>query len=125
MNPEKSAPVIKIKLQLVVGDTIAIGPGKAQLLEAIETTGSIAAAGRSLGISYRRTRDMIDAMNQPFGGPLMETTKGGAHGGGSCLTAKGREVLAAYRKLEQAVANASDQHSVRLLDAVEMPLAEG
>ena len=102
------------KAQILAGRQIAIGPGKADLLEAVERTGSIAAAGRILGISYRRTRDMIDTLNRCWGCPVVETEKGGSGGGGSRLTRRGREVLAAYRALEQALRAAADLHSPAL-----------
>jgi len=70
-----------------------MGPGKADLLVAILETGSIAAAGRKLGMSYQKTRQLVDEMNLCFVGPLVEGFKGGAQGGGASLTPLGREVL--------------------------------
>jgi molybdate transport system regulatory protein len=78
----------------------AIGPGKADLLEAIGETGSMAAAARRMGISYRRAWSMVKAMNDSFRVPLVESAKGGAARGGARLTAAGREALARYRKME-------------------------
>lgn len=109
------AAALKIKAQVLAGDVIAIGPGKARLLEEIERSGSIAAAGRSLGISYRRTRDMIDILNSAWGAPLIETAKGGASGGGSRLTAHGEAVLAAYRRLDVALQDAAAAHADDLI----------
>ena len=63
MTSKPDKPLLKIKAQVMSGDDIAIGPGKADLLQAVAETGSIAAAGRKLGLSYRRTRDMIDTLN--------------------------------------------------------------
>ncbi|MFN4019096.1 MAG: winged helix-turn-helix domain-containing protein [Erythrobacter sp.] len=107
---------LRIKAQIFRGKDIAIGPGKADLLEAVEQSGSIAAAGRRLGITYRRTRDMIDTLNQCWGCPVVETEKGGKSGGGSRLTPRGRAVLSAYRTLEQALWATADQHGPALLD---------
>jgi len=112
---QDAAPRMKIKAQIMVGDEIAIGPGKAALLEAVERTGSISAAGRDLGISYRRTRDMIDVLNRHWGGPVVETAKGGPAHGGSVLTARGREVLDAWRALDGELHRASERHAVTLL----------
>src|SRR3546814_15747755 len=67
----RSGP-LKIKLQLFCGDEIAMGPGKADLLEAISAQGSISAAGRALGMSYRRTWLFVDVMNRCFRAPLVE-----------------------------------------------------
>src|SRR3546814_17276525 len=75
----RSGP-LKIKLQLFCGDEIAMGPGKADLLEAISAQGSISAAGRALGMSYRRTWLLVDVMNRCFRAPLVETAAGGSHG---------------------------------------------
>ena len=110
------APRLKIKAQLIDDGRIAIGPGKADLLDAVEQTGSIAAAGRALGISYRRTRDMIDTLNACWGAPVIEAEKGGSRGGGSRLTARGRAVLTAYRDLEQALCSAAEINAPALLD---------
>src|SRR5579871_2029061 len=66
-------PRIKIKVQIFCGKEIAMGPGKADLLEAIAREGSISAAGRTLGISYRRCWLLVDTMNRCWAGPLVET----------------------------------------------------
>ena len=92
-------PAIKIKVQLFCGDEIAMGPGKAELLTAIEREGSISAAGRALGMSYRRAWLLVDAMNRCWCEPLVATTPGGTAKGGARLTELGREVLARYRAL--------------------------
>ena len=116
---QDGAARLKIKAQILVGQRIAIGPGKADLLDAVEQTGSIAAAGRTLGISYRRTRDMIDTLNQCWGAPVVETEKGGISGGGSRLTERGHAVLAAYRALENALKDTADSHAAALLGLLE------
>src|ERR1044072_7382733 len=91
---------LKLKLQLYCGDEIAMGPGKAELLDAIARTGSISAAGRALGMSYRRAWLLVDTMNRAFREPLVEAAKGGPHGGGAHITPFGEQILAAYRALE-------------------------
>jgi molybdate transport system regulatory protein len=93
---------IKIKLQAYNGSEIAMGPGKADLMAAIERTGSISAAGRDLGLSYRRAWLLVDVMNRTWAEPLVSTAKGGTQGGGARLTPLGHEVLALYRDLERA-----------------------
>jgi molybdate transport system regulatory protein len=82
---------------------VAIGPGKADLLDAIATTGSISAAARAMRMSYRRAWLLVRTMNTCFAKPLVEAAKGGAEGGGARLTATGRRVLSRYRRLTQAV----------------------
>ena len=91
---------LKVKLQLLSGDTLAFGPGKADLLEAIAATGSISAAGRKLGMSYRRCWLLVDGMNRCFRDRLVETAPGGG-GRGAWLSEAGEHVLAAYRALER------------------------
>ncbi|MBC2666073.1 LysR family transcriptional regulator [Novosphingobium flavum] len=99
---------LKIKLQLYCGDEIAMGPGKADLLEAIAREGSISAAGRALGMSYRRTWLLVDAMNRCWDVPLVETAMGGKQGGGARVSPRGEAVLAAYRALQDDLTRASE-----------------
>jgi molybdate transport system regulatory protein len=99
-------PLVSLKLRLLQGDCFAMGPGKAALLEAIAETRSVAAAGRKLGLSYWKTRRLLEELNQCFRLPLVATTKGGDRGGGSRVTAAGQEALARFRAME-AVAGAA------------------
>ena len=99
---------LKLKAQLFCDGESAMGPGKADLLEAIMAEGSISGAGRKLGMSYRRTWLLVDAMNRCWAQPLVGTAAGGSHGGGAQVTALGESVLAQYRAL-QAAGNALDQ----------------
>jgi molybdate transport system regulatory protein len=92
---------LKIKLQLRCGDSYAMGPGKADLLEAIKQEGSISAAGRALGMSYRRTWLLVDEMNNCFAEKLVETLSGGGRERGARVTDHGLTVLAAYRALQK------------------------
>jgi molybdate transport system regulatory protein len=88
------------RLRILFGDAIAIGPGKADLLDAIAQTGSIAAGGRRLGMSYRRAWLLVETMNRSFNTPLVIAAKGGQRGGGAHLTPTGIDVLARYRAME-------------------------
>lgn len=117
---------LKLKAQILCGDEAAMGPGKAELLEAIDQTGSISAAGRAMGMSYRKTWLLVDSMNRCWRDKLVETTAGGGEGRGARLTTVGRDVLAAYRALEArmaAVAGDDVQTLAKLLR--ETPIAEG
>jgi molybdate transport system regulatory protein len=96
----------ELRIRILHGPEIAMGPGKADLLEAIARTGSISAAGRELGMSYRRAWQLVHTMNTCFREPLVATEKGGARGGGASLTALGEEALARYRKLEALASSA-------------------
>lgn len=90
----------KPRLRILLGADIAIGPGKAELLEAIHRAGSISAAAREIGMSYRRAWMLVDTMNHCFRAPLVETAKGGAGGGGALVTDMGLDILARYRAME-------------------------
>lgn len=94
----------------IVGDdgTIVFGPGKADLLEAIERTGSIRAAAGELEMSYMRAWSLVRTMNEAFRSPLVEKVRGGAKQGGAQLTAEGVEVLRLYRKIEEKAARAAE-----------------
>ncbi len=97
---------LAIKVQLFSGDERAFGPGRADVLAAIEREGSITAAGRSLGMSYRFTWNLVDSMNRCFREKLVDAATGGKRGGHASLTDAGRNVLSAYRTLEaQIMAN--------------------
>lgn len=91
----------KLRIRVVLDTSIAIGPGKADLLDGIAETGSIAAAGRRMKMSYKRAWQLVDALNQAFHSPLVETATGGRRGGGARLTALGSKVLGLYRAMER------------------------
>jgi len=90
----------RLRLRVVFGPDVVLGPGKADLLEGIRETGSISAAGRRLKMSYKRAWDLVDALNRYFTEPVVHTSKGGIGGGGASLTPWGDEVLALYRRIE-------------------------
>jgi molybdate transport system regulatory protein len=108
------------KLRVMFGTEIAIGPGKAELLEAIDATGSISESARRLGMSYRRAWLLVDTMNRCFREPVVASSTGGSGGGGARITAFGKRVLAAYRTLHSRVERALD----RDLDALASLLAD-
>ncbi len=104
------------RLRVVLEPDIAIGPGKADILEGIRETGSISAAARRMGMSYKRAWVMVDGLNRDFRDPLVEAAKGGARGGGARLTALGEDVLARYRRIE-AIAEKAAAKEVAALKA--------
>lgn len=85
-----------------------IGPGKIDLLEAIDREGSISAAGRALGMSYKRAWDLVAAMNTMLGVAVVEASTGGYRGGGARLTDSGRDLVADYRAIERAAQRAAE-----------------
>lgn len=98
-----------IKIRLKQHEKIAMGPGKADLLAAIGEQGSISAAGRVMGMSYKRAWDLVKTMNESFNEPLVSTAKGGPHGGGAEMTPLGHRILAHYHKAQQLADAAAEQ----------------
>jgi molybdate transport system regulatory protein len=118
-SEERPAGRLRIRILLAAGEPF--GPGKAELLEAIRDSGSIAAAGRRMGMSYQRAWDLVAAMNAHFREPVVAAAKGGARGGGTALTPFGMEILAAYREIEALAAEATAEK----LDWLRRQLAPG
>ena len=92
-----------MRVRILSESVIALGPGKADLLDAIASTGSISGAARKMGMSYRRAWILVNTMNACFAEPVVGTEKGGAEGGGAELTSTGRRVLKQYRRLATTV----------------------
>ena len=116
---------LKIQARIVLDDEIAFGPGKADLLEAIESTGSITAAGKQLAMSYRRAWSLVDSMNRCFQQPLVESSAGGSQGGGTYLTAMGQQVLRDYRALQAELAALKAAHFVKFQPLLRKTAAAG
>jgi molybdate transport system regulatory protein len=90
----------RLRLHIHVGDAHSLGPGKAALLEAIQHTGSISAAARSLGMAYRHAWELVDDLNACFAPGVVEAAPGGREGGGARLTAFGEELVRRFRAME-------------------------
>lgn len=99
----------RTRFRIQVKHAIAIGPGKADVLECIGETGSIAEAGRRLGMSYQRVWSLVDALNRDFQAPLVIKQRGGSAGGGTTLTPMGQRVLKLYRTVENKVQAAAEK----------------
>lgn len=104
MKKRRPLPPPRLRLQIKHG--VAIGPGKAALLERIAETGSISAAARTLGMSYKRAWLLVASMNEHFRGTIVEAARGGSGHGGAVLTPLGSEVLERYRRMEQRAMHA-------------------
>jgi molybdate transport system regulatory protein len=91
---------IRLTVRVDFGSDRALGPGKIRLLEAIQRTGSISQAGRSLDMSYRRAWLLVDDLNRCFREPVVTKKSGGSQGGGAALTAFGRDLIEKYRAIE-------------------------
>ncbi|HZT47954.1 MAG TPA: LysR family transcriptional regulator [Hyphomicrobiaceae bacterium] len=98
-------PVLTIRVDF--GPPGSLGPGKIRLMELISKHGSISAAGKEMGMSYRRAWLLVDDINQMFRAPLVEKQTGGSGGGGARLSKLGRDVVGRYRAIEGAAATAS------------------
>jgi molybdate transport system regulatory protein len=96
----RSKPYPGLALRVLAAETPALGPGKAQLVELIAATGSISAAARAMGMSYRRAWLLVEALNSSFVQPLVLTAVGGKAGGGAIVTEFGQQVTAEYRAMQ-------------------------
>jgi molybdate transport system regulatory protein len=108
---------LTIRLDFEVGRRL--GAGKVALLESIDRTGSISAAGRAQGMSYRRAWLLVDELNQLFASPLVAAHHGGVNGGGAALTDEGRRIVALYREAEGKMRSAAATE----IDSIERELA--
>ena len=106
-----------LSIRIDIGPDNRIGPGKVQLLEMVAEHGSISAAGRALGMSYRRAWMLIEAMNSGFGQPVVEAQIGGKAGGGARLSTLGVDLVAHYRAIERA----ADRAAAPFLDRIAAP----
>ena len=99
---------IRVQVRLLFGQGQTFGPGKADLLQMIGQHGSISAAGRAMGMSYRRAWSLVEEMNLAFASPLVATERGGAGHGGAQVTDAGQAVLARYRALQVVLETAGE-----------------
>lgn len=97
-----------------------IGPGKVRLLELVDETGSISAAGRKMGMSYRRAWMLVNSLSEALGEAVVETRKGGSAGGGARLTDSGRGVIRHYRAVERKAGKAAAA-DIRALENLAHP----
>ena len=104
----------RLTLRIDFDDQRAIGPGKVRLLELIKETGSISAAGRAMNMSYRRAWLLVDALNQTFRLPVVETRGGGKGGGGASITPFGVRLVTEYRSMERNAASAFARRLAKL-----------
>lgn len=107
---EEKRPAARLSVRIDFGPYGALGPGKVRLLETIDRLGSIATAGREMGMSYRRAWLLVDSINQAFQQTVVEAQRGGKEGGGAGLTAFGRDIVRRYRDIERDAADATIRH---------------
>ncbi len=109
-NKRRTALAIRVRF----GEKGILGPGKVRLMELIGEHGSISAAGRAMGMSYRRAWMLVDELNSLFVEPVIMKQTGGLHGGGAALTDLGRDVIDRYRRIEEAAAGAAASDIAKL-----------
>lgn len=90
-----------LTLRVLGRSAAAIGPGKAELIERIGQTGSISAAARAMGMSYRRAWQLVESLNRTFREPVIATAIGGTHGGGASVTRYGKVLVVRFRAMEE------------------------
>ncbi len=112
--PRQGGPRVALSLRIDLPQG-RIGPGKIALLEAVDREGSISAAGRALGMSYKRAWDLVDALNKLVGEAVVTASTGGSGGGGARLTEAGRILVADYREIEHAAQDATAPRLAALL----------
>ena len=100
LSKEKGKVTCLPRIRVVSDDQIALGPGKVDLLEEIDRSGSISKAARGLGLSYRRAWTLVDTMNKSFKSYLVKGCAGGKKGGGAYLTPLGKKMAETYRIME-------------------------
>ncbi|MGH7065613.1 MAG: winged helix-turn-helix domain-containing protein [Stellaceae bacterium] len=98
----------RLRISIVFESGARIGPGKARLLESIRDTGSISAAARGMGMSYKRAWLLLDSINQAFTEPVVTAAPGGSGGGGATLTPFGAEVIDRYRRIRDCASAIAD-----------------
>jgi molybdate transport system regulatory protein len=107
-------------LRVTLSDTAYLGPGRADLLEQIGRAGSISAAGKAMGMSYKRAWGLVQALNDGFGIALVETSRGGSAQGGAHLTEAGQAVLGHYRTMQNKTRTAIAQEVAVLRQLIDM-----
>lgn len=110
---------ILLRPRLYLGEGLSIGPGKVELLRAVDRTRSISAAARALGMPYKRAWLLIDSLNQGFGRPVTETAIGGRGGGGARLTPLGERLVAAYDRLQARLNTSAQAELATFLELIE------
>ena len=109
----------RISLRLDFGDTVRLGPGKVRLLELIGERGSISAAGRAMGMSYRHAWMLVDSLNQAFVQAVVATRAGGKADKRAELTPFGHEVIHRFRVMQAAARKVVARDLRALEDAIK------
>lgn len=111
-------PALRVTLRIDVGGRRTLGPGKVRLLELVGQLGSISAAARDMGMSYRRAWTLVESLNGHFRTPLVAARPGGAGGGGAQLLPEGMEIVRLYRELEEQAGTLAQDRLGLLADLI-------
>ncbi|WP_244196128.1 winged helix-turn-helix domain-containing protein [Paraburkholderia susongensis] len=111
-------PEVRFRMRIRHGDSVALGPGKVDLLEAVREYGSISAAARSLDMSYRRAWLLIDELNRSLKSPATHSEQGGQSGGGCTLTPVGETIIRLYREVEEEARRSCSKQIAELMKLI-------
>lgn len=114
----------RLSLRLHFSQGLTFGRGKADLLQSIDDEGSISAAGRRMGMSYRRAWALVEEMNSAYTEPLVDSARGGSGGGGAQLTPFGRSILGSYRSLEELLRTAGEPLLEQMRERLKPDMAD-
>jgi len=113
-KPRKSSVALRPRLRVLCKGETALGPGRVDLFELIEETGSLRSAARRMGMSYMRAWKLVKSSNARFRPDLVEVSRGGKSGGGARLTRSGKEAVALYRRMEAQTKQAVQESWMKL-----------
>ena len=112
--PKKKCPAIKMRIRVYSGNRM-LGPGKMQLLEAINAKGSLSAAAKQMGMSYMRAWTLVKELNRDPEQPMIEMSRGGAAGGAASVTPFGARILRLYQEMDRAATRAASANGLKLV----------
>ncbi len=116
--PKKKSGAFKMRIRVYAGDRM-LGPGKMQLLEFIDATGSLSEAAKQMGMSYMRAWTLVQELNRDPGREMIEMSRGGSSGGTAAVTTFGRKVLGLYRQMDGAATKAASAYGKKLARLLE------
>ncbi|MGB6309415.1 MAG: hypothetical protein WBF89_16640 [Steroidobacteraceae bacterium] len=115
---------VALRFRVDFANGFSVGPGKIELLRAIEKHGSLSEAARSIGLSYRRAWLLVKDLNNTFAKPITISMVGGRSGGGAYVTPLGKMLISAYEQVDRYYREHASAHLaelVSMLSAVKRP----
>jgi molybdate transport system regulatory protein len=111
--PKQKTVAFKMRIRIYAGDRM-LGPGKMELLAQVDSTRSLSAAAREMGMSYTRAWKLTQELNSDPARPMIAMSRGGPSGGSAEVTSFGKKVLALYQSMERKSASAASPDARRL-----------